>query len=245
MRPRHPDLIRKTVDAGFNDRIKPSPAIPPQAATPTPPAPALRRAGRSPLADILPTFETLAGWFRAIEVDAPSIPTGNFAWFGLSRTIIHATNDQEIWLAGITAELMPPDVDGAAGGSALAWGESTGLGAALVVGANLPIQLGQWTASPATVAGLGDSAINTVGTQCRPLWSTTFPTGKMTDSTPNKWHIAKNFAPLVYRFAAGSSLDIALVVNRVPIDGETGTIYGYASVQANVGQTEPRSNWTQ
>ena len=202
-----------------------------------PPTPG-RDGGRSPLVDLLPTFTPFHAWFNAVPVAAPTIASGHSAWFGLERLKAGDNIDQELLVSGIEAELLPADVLGAYGGSSpLAWGDAGGLAAAIVVGIDLPIQRGAWTSAPALVPGIETTQTTgqTIGGDTRVLWYATFPTGKLTDTTPNKWHLVKSWGPVVSRIPQGRNLDIALIVRRSMIHNQTGNVFGHASIIVTAG----------
>lgn len=200
-----------------------------------------RQGGRTPFADLLPTFQPVSGWFTAITVAAPAIAAGNSAWYGLRRVKVQTNNDQELLINGIEAEALPADVDGTGGSGSMAWGSASGLRAALVVGVDLPIQPGAWTSAPAAIAGIETSGTYLNSSQVedsRIIWFASLPTGKFTDTAPQKWHIVKSWGAFTKRVTAGRSLDIALVVNRTAVNGLSGTIYGFGSVTVSAGLTE-------
>lgn len=209
---------------------------------PDEPLPPWRSGLRSPFTDLLPVFRPVHGWFQSIAVAAPQIATGQSAWYGLQSVAVTLDNDQELQLNGVEAEVLPCDVDGAGGAtSPIAWGTSAGIGAALVVGIDLPVQFGAWTSAPSMVPGVettGDYANTPAARGSGVLWYTSLPTGKYTDTVPNKWKTVKSWGAFTARVTQGRRLDIALVVRRSAIHNITGNLYGYGAVTVTAGQVE-------
>lgn len=199
-----------------------------------------------------------SAWFAWIEVANPTINSGDSAWFGLRKINVADWLSQEVRVLGLHYRILPMDVAGVgySGMSApLAWGEATGMSAAIVIGCNLGIDVGRWVSKPAWVAGLNVSAM--------PIWqrnsgtSTSasgavpgspqmpqylfgplrFPTGQLSDVSPNVAEsdisLQGDMSPVRY----GDTLDVALVVDRAFINGRTGQIAGFAQVDLVLGHT--------
>lgn len=215
---------------------------------PDEPIAAARYGMRSPLTDLLPVFRPVHGWFSSIAVAAPQIQTGHSAWYGLQRIQVTTDNDQELQINGVEAEMLPTDPDGAGGASSpLAWGTTAGIGAALVIGIGLPIQFGEWSSAPTLVPGIettGDFANTPLARGSSILWFASFPTGKYTDATPNKWKTIKSWGAFTARVTQGQTLDVALVVRRSQIHNLTGNVYGYGAVTVTAGQVEGQAQFS-
>jgi len=177
--------------------------------------------------------------------------TSQAAWFKLGE--IPAQQTGALQLTGAVIDMLPADVNGTLAGlngtdpitDGVSWGRRDGLGAALVIGRNLPGNVGQWHSGPADIPGILPSidralqppeALASLGvrryTRCVP-----FPPGALNDSTPYRQSLPLSFGLSVDRFEQLDRLGVALVVdprsglggagvaNRVAI----GILAGYAS----------------
>lgn len=217
-------------------RRRPGPPGPKPAASP-PPAPG---SSRPVLLDVLPEFEALHVSTSRVPVANPTITAGHSAWYKLGSWDSGLIG-YEFGVMGGIIEMLPPDVDGAgidSGANPLAWGAVTGLGAAIVVGFGLPGEFQAWSSGPADVPGVetaGSASIS--GRNGRSfLMVATFPTGKLSATTPNKGVVVRNFAPCMKR-AGSAPLDVSLVVRRTKVHGLTGNLYGLFSVGLVVSTT--------
>lgn len=221
-------------------------------ATPTEKQPAPWRS-RSRFVDELPQFVVMRGYFASISVAAPTINTGEAAWFGLRRIIAGRDIAQEFSLTGVAMTLLP--TDSAGGGltgytSPLAWGDTRGITAAMVVGKSLPIKEQDWTSAVAYLPGINfglatQSAASKLSSASIREYDVeqSFPTGTFRDTAPNKPPLRWSFAPHVKRFRRGEALDIALVVRGDQINGQTGTLAGYASVAVTLGLSNSEADF--
>lgn len=129
-----------------------------QAGRPAPPPPAspYAKTAQTPLSTLLPQFRNVAAYFHQVDVAAPTIASTTEAWFGLRR--IRADQNQEFSLSMLRFQMRPCDVNGAGitgPATPLAWGDSRGISAAIIVGRNLPFsQVNVWTGQPAYVPGI-------------------------------------------------------------------------------------------
>lgn len=208
-----------------------------------------------------------------------SISAGNSAWYGLERVIPIATLQtspptaaqqlanpivigQQFYLNSIAGEMRPCDKDGngltgvtginATGGGApeaLAWGDRTGLTAAILIGVNLPITKGAWTQAPCVIPGL---ETNAAGTRLqvnapRHIARLRWPTGQINDTTDNFTLPTRSYGALVNRFIENMSLDVALVVRGSQINGASANKYlvGFLDLTMTIGVLRAGTDLTQ
>lgn len=209
------------------------------------PADAAQRRARSPLVDLLPTFDVWGAWFTELDVSSPTIDAGVSAWYGLRRIHVDRDTGQEVGISGFQLTLLPADVDGAADLDALGWGSTTGIAAAIVIGTNLPITAGGWSSGPAHMPGIEDAAPChlSVTPGRRYIHVQPFPTGKFTDTVPAQVSIIREFGAFVYRVPVGSTIDVALVCRRAQVHAQSGKIYGYADCRLKLGNQISGSDW--
>lgn len=195
--------------------------MPAQGALP-PPAPSIP----SPLVSLFPTLRNWNFGIAEIPINganatqSPSIAATAAAWYGLGRIRVDVDTGNEIGFAGYDVQLLPADVNGTvtpqSGATPAAWGNSLGTLAAVVIGQNLPIEPGQWSGAPAFVPGIDGNAANTELPHNPPPYLAVigFPTGKLTDTAPNKLRQQYMSGASLVRITRGSTLDIAIVLNR-------------------------------
>lgn len=201
-----------------------------------------RSRGSSIFTDHLPSYVVKGAGFHMIGVSAPVIASGHSAWYGLRR-IRFEKDFPEAQLVGYRMTLMPTNPSGAtvSGVTGLAWGGRGGTSAAVVIGQSLThVTPGQWTSAAAYIPAI-ETPSNPSPTNTRlfgideniPEYIAveSFPTGDFADTTPNKITPARTFAPFVYTFRSGTTLDVALVVSRAHVNGQTGTIIGMVDVR--------------
>lgn len=208
-----------------------------------------RQSSRSPFVDTLPQFRVIRAYATSIPVGAAEvIPTGMDAWFGLRRVRVKEDFGQEFSLTGCAMELLPSDsAAGALTGytTPKAWGDTRGLGAAIVIGKNLPMTPNAWTGAPSWIPGIafgdaaphGRSLLNDPGSMPEYFVQAGFPTGTFRDTAPNKPPLRWSFAPHVARCTLGETFDIALVVRRSQINalGSAGELACLINVACTVG----------
>lgn len=190
---------------------------------------------------------TEQAYFTIVEVNNPTIATGQAAWYGLRKINVRKALGQEIRVLGVHYYLLPTNPNGTplnGAATPLAWGDAQGLTAAIVVGVNLPSQLNSWISAPAYIAGIDAIAVSPA-TSSRVTGANVpryivapirFPTGTFDQATPN---INAGFITLEgdqYPVRAGETLDVALVVGRDAITG-TGQFCGFAQVGVVCGHT--------
>jgi hypothetical protein len=187
-------------------------------------------------------------YFTIVEAAAPVIAAGASAWFGLRRINVRQQLAQEIRVIGVHYHLLPCNSTGAAlqGAAApIAWGDAQGLTAAIVVGVNLPIQLGAWSSAPAFIAGIDGvaaapvaaSRVTSIGTTRYITAPIRFPTGTFADVRCNVNTNSIDLAGEQYPVRSGENLDVALVMSRDYIHGVTGQVCGLAQVGLVLGHT--------
>jgi len=188
-------------------------------------------------------------YFTRINLTAPTIAAGQSAAYGLMKLDVRQRFGQEARVLGVHFHLLPCDVNGTGLGTAsatpLPWGDARGLSAALLVGVDLPTQLGAWSSLTAYAAGLElnqasppASAAASIVTGARYLCSPIrFPTGTFDQVTPNFNSGTISFEGDQAPVLAGESLDVALVMDRVFVTGQTGQICGCAQLGIVIGHT--------
>lgn len=191
---------------------------------------------------------TEQAYFTIAQVTNPTIIAGQSAWFGLRKIAVRQELAQEIRILGVHYYLLPTNPNATAlNGAAtpLAWGDALGMSAAIVVGVNLPVQLNAWSSAQAYIAGIDSIAASPATSSrltasnvpryiCAPI---RFPTGSLDQVTPN---FNAGFITLEgdqYPVRAGETLDVALVINRDQISGQTGQVCGLAQVGVICGHT--------
>lgn len=189
------------------------------------------RGGPSPLASQLPPFDTEGVYFHQIRVpDQTVTPAGQTAVYGLRRIRVPEDTGEEIGFLGADFHLLPSD-SAAAGtsavGAALAWGDTLGMGAAIIIGRGLPMVVGRWSSATIYLPGMettappGASLLSGPG-QPKYLIARWFPAGKWNDTTPNKYQQFVPVAGYVDRVTQGETLDVALVVRGTQIQNTSG-----------------------
>lgn len=207
----------------------------------------------SPLRDVMPTFIAIPFWFAQAAINLPVAITNNQAlWYGLNR-VAPSVMGQEFVLAGYDLSMRPTDSAPTAG-DGIGWGSTDGFSARLVIGRNLPFQaLRTWETqdfSGANMTGASGAlqALGKVNPDFGPdyIARETFPTGKLSDATPNPKEIRQHFAEQ-YRVTFGQTLDVALVIrSNAAITGGAGakTVYGMIEGILRVGLTKATQPWS-
>lgn len=196
--------------------------------------------GSSPLASQLPTFATEMVYFNQITVpDGMAATAGQSAVYGLRRVRVPADTGEEIGFLGADFHLLPADSSGVAtpvgGMAALAWGDTSGLSAAIIIGRNLDMVEGQWKSATVYLPGLEQAAhcFTSRAGQPRYLVTRWFPAGKWNDTAPNKYQQFVPVAGYVDRITRDETLDVALVVRGSQIvnaSGQPKAIVGLAAM---------------
>jgi len=218
-------------------------------------SPSSSKQPKSPFSESLPQFVVERAYFHGIATPVTTAWT-NEGWYGL-RSIRPKDFGAEFAFAGCAMTLLPSDSDGGAltgfATTPIGWGDTRGLGAAIVVGKNLGITQGAWTDKPAYIPGIdfGDASPNAnglvtpTGSFHKYLVIQGFPTGKFRDTAPNKPPFRWSFAPHLHRFAGADSLDVALVVRGSIINNiAAGTIVGLAEIDLTIGRVDSDRDFT-
>lgn len=191
-------------------------------------------------------------YFHQISVAAPTITSGEQAWYGLRRIDARRDLGGDAVLMGVRYVMKPSD-SAAAGitgvATPLAWGDAQGLSAAIVVGKRLPIQLGVWSSYAAHVPGIdagGTAAAHTINSaSVRPAeylsWKS-FPTGTWSDTKPEDKESYDDFGGECMEIRQGETVDVALVMRGSYVSGQTGTIVGLADVRLLFALAETNSH---
>lgn len=225
-------------------------AVPPRSVFPSG---SLRGAER-PLLMQFPGGLWLAFSMRNVPVQAPSIAAGSSAWYGLASWSIPDDLPQAA-LCGYRIEAGPTnptpaaDADYSSTANMAAWGNTSGTGAALVIGLNLPVQAGAWSSGPANVPfveppGAGANTTRSTATD-RLIFH--FAPGKLEDSPLPMIYRSNQSTPVAVLLPAGARLDVALVVRRSSVHGVVksigivGRVYG----ELLVASTLTRGDFTE
>lgn len=185
-----------------------------------PPAPSTS----SPLLSILPTYDSWNFGAREIVIDSaagtsPALAAGQSAFFGLGRIQVDTDTGCEVGFVGYDLQLLPTDVNGTAtpsAGTVAAWGNTTGTGAAVVIGIGLPIVPSAWNGAIAYIPGIDNantSNLRLPDNAPRYLCVQGYPTGAISDTTPNKLNVRYMSGASLVRVTRGQTLDIAIVLN--------------------------------
>lgn len=185
-----------------------------------------------------PQLLTYPFGFRSLPLANLTVPAGNDAWYGLAEVSPKTFGSQLVW-TGYRVELSAMNPDGADDGefnvgsanAPAAWGYDYGIGAAIVMGINLPCTLGAWTAGPAGVPFVRSSS-GPFDPATRDRLVMHFPTGKQNDTPKPSLLRANQTTPLAHPIPDNARVMVALVVNRAWINGITnasgitGRVYG-------------------
>lgn len=199
-----------------------------------------RGPGRSMLTDLFPTFSVVTCGFEQLTIPAaPGINAGESGWYGLAELRVGADIDQDCYLDWISVEVCPTE-SAAAGGNAQ-WGTTSGTGAAIVVGQDLPMVLDAWSSAACYVPGVESAAAGNMiaaGVSPYAAWFT-FPTGEYSDTAPNKPYKPMPMGKVATRFREGSRFCVALVVRGSQITaGANKTLRGHVAVYVRLGRTQ-------
>lgn len=218
----NPQLAKRGVTVTMDSSARPSPVQDP------------RTSPRSDLIDEFPDVLSFTSTFRSIPVSGDAsgaVPAGLPAWRGLMSLEVGRDVRQDMALDHIEYELGSPDVSGLFVDDldqATPWGgdpsgNATGVGACIVVGENLPIDLnGGWTFNPLAFAGWiipdadgGSFSDGNTGVR-QPLRSMIhikkFPPGKWSDVPPLIETYQISLGKKQRRLSHGNRIDVALVL---------------------------------
>lgn len=231
--------------------------------TPPPAGPTPRPIARPPCAyeQCHQQVETAA--FAWIDVALPALEVGDAGlsyWYGLRSIDVGRAFAQQIRVIGLHYRLLPCDVAGVGYpgmSNPLAWGDATGLSAAVLIGVNLPCRVGAWTLARSYAQGVNITALpnwqrNTGvidGAAADPalprllFGPLRFPTGQLSDVAPNVAEsdisLQGDCAPVVL----GERIDVALVVDTAYVANRTGQLAGFAQIDLVLGHTIATKAW--
>lgn len=158
---------------------------------------------------------------RKITAGAATIGAGS-AWFGLGTWDVNTDLGQPHWACGARVELgacnITPVTDPGGLGLGSAWGSTFGTKAAIVIGAGLTwVQEATWTQGPGAIPFVEDTAVGgnvLVKTYPNEYAVFHFPKGKQEDAPSPSVYRTGQTTPLAIVLTPGTSLSVALVVNR-------------------------------
>lgn len=197
--------------------------------------------GRSLLTDLFPTYLPVVCGFESIPVpDQTTFNATESAWFGLAKFVVGVPPiEQDCYLDYFATQLNPPETSAA--GLNTVWGTTSGTGAAIVIGTNLPSVLGAWSSAPCAIPGL-ETGINVFADSVSRFAAVvTFPTGDFGDTAPNKPFLPIPLGKVAWRFRQGENIDIALIVRGTQVNnvsGSTKQVRGHALITARIGLTQ-------
>ena len=212
---------------------------------------------------LFPTYRIRHAYFNWCEVPAAlNVGSGNAFLFGLGRIQSPGDIGQEFTLFGANFSLLPCNVNGVdykgffGGASTVPWGDRDGTGAAIIIGRNLPMTKGAWTAANVYAPGIGFASIQENSgmeeTTAEYFAVQSFPTGALvapadTTTVLNKINPGRQFAPYASRITAGQTLDVALAVDPVFVEELASLSYlsGFAHVQLMIGNTDFANAFTE
>ncbi len=185
-----------------------------------------RQAAEPDLAGLFPDLRKLPGFFWKIAVPGGlSIPTGRAAVFCFAQYECGAETNGEGMIVGASVDMRPCDTTGSGDtGQFVAWGDTAGETAALVVGVGLNLTYNTWVSRVVHHPGVIDAAafhVSARGAETYPL-AVSFPSGKRTDTTPQQKQLEPRFLPVAQAVRDGETIQFALVVSREYVDGLAG-----------------------
>lgn len=207
----------------FNMRV---PVIPRGQAAPVgrgvPVRPGAAQADPVDLSAFIPPITVERCWFNELSTGAGLTPaTGEAAWYGLKRIEVNA-GGESFGLVRIDGTVSAADITGAAvspsGGTVQAWGsaDGSGMNAAIIIGRNLPMVVGQWRSARVFAPGFGSQAFHLVNPVNPPeyLKVIQIPPGDFLADVPPKLYLPTVFPMGAAWFNVGDSLDVAVVVGQ-------------------------------
>lgn len=203
-----------------------------------------------PLIYEFPTYSTVPFGFVALDVPAGlTIGADKAAWYGLQRVNVDADTGQEVYLTGFTLEQAPGDTGGAGdlnrfpAATFVSWGEVSGCASSyIVIGQNLPMNVGAWSAGPANWPGLlipaSGSSKAISSTILADVRAFPTPLGNINAAGSGRRVIVENTAPMAIRLPQGSKLDVAFVAVRTGIHslGGAAKVFGFVYGELKLGR---------
>lgn len=224
---------------------------------PAPPSPVLvedvgigPKTTRSPLTDTFPTTIHVRGGFGRVPApDATAfpgiVPTDMHALFPLINVRAGDLASQDLLLTAVHCSLGSGHAGAGGIPARAAWGDPSGLGAAVVVGLNLPGlkeatgATGSWSAARLPI-GWVDTAIQpTVLNDTRIVFASPFAPGQQS-SGPSRIDPSESFPPHVYRLRKQDRIQAAFVLPRTIVNGVIGTanvFEGICEVRIRLGRS--------
>ena len=202
--------------------------------------------GRPRILDVLEPFIAVDAFATLAAIPGGfTIPAGQSALFGLVNATIGETLADNQVLQASAMTMLPCNPDGVAvngEASPAAWGTDLGLGAAVVVGVDLPIKLGEWTGGSVYLPGVETAGDTRLNGESKYLDHWTFPTGKIGTAPVQKVTVPRNYAPNAFRLIEGDRLCVALVLRRATaIAAAGGNWSGLVDLRLQMGvRTAPR-----
>ena len=231
MKPADPSLRRLNleIDEGRTAQIQRAPQI--EGAGPS----------RSVLTNIFPTYAAFTVGFEQIAIPAgTTIAAGQSGWFGLGQLIVGENIEQDVYLDWASVEMCP--TESAANGTTNAiWGTTSGTGAAIVIGANLPIVYNAWNSAACYVPGVEATTTGNLITNAISPYDAwfTFPTGEYSDTAPNKQYKPYPLGKVASRYRNGTVFGVALVVRGSQVTaGANKNLRGHVAVNVRLGRTQ-------
>lgn len=242
----NPDLARVGIGQSYGALPPPAPFQPKRADV------------VSPLNQAFAEFKTITAFADVIPTGAalPTAATGESFWYCL-KSIRVGEDEDPFLLAGARFELRPtdstPNGTGPHGVSivnSVAWGDTTGLSAAVVIGRGLSwLKENQWTVAPANLPFIEQNTAGNRPVKKSPEYITwtPFPPGKFSDTTPNYVYVPDSYAPNGIRFEEnGGTLDFAIVLRAGQVTGNTSKfVCGFIKAQARIALRAAQTPWGQ
>lgn len=213
------------------------PGVRPPAAAPPEAAAAPRQDVKPQLVDVLPTLVHRVVY--ATEINLPANTD-----FGASGENVSACYNlgsfkplgnmgEEFALVGANLELSPSDSAGGlttvalGAASSTGWGATDGYSAAVVVMENSGIAPKTWAPMAVFAPGLENFSFCLDSPDPPPEYVevTTFPTGKLSDTTPNKLYLPISYLPTQRPITGSDSVDIILAIRRTQLATVSGGRY--------------------
>lgn len=194
----------------------------------------------SELAAKFPVCMTIAAEFTQLTLPGTTITAGNWLLFTLIDFDPWARLQQDIVIFGIWMDMLSTNPSPATPLTQAAWGDTTGLGAAVVVGdRQIPgAGDGQFSQGVLPITGIDSSVTLVTSSVGRRFFKRSFPTGKLTTGF-NRRGLNGAFVPFVQRITQGNRLRSVFILNRA--DANTGgvrTIDGAVEVEVYAGLTQ-------
>jgi hypothetical protein len=189
-----------------------------------------------PLQLQFPALQVHRAFLRSAPLNGASIPAGSSGWFCFGEFEIGEAIPSNSWLCGYRVELGPTnnnagspeaDADFTNAANQRQWGNTSGTGAAVVVGINMTwCRIGEWVAGPGNVPYVeqqdsGGNVLRSSTFTTAEQWVFHFPTGKLSDAPIPAIYRSGQSTPLAVLLNPGMKVQAALVVARANVNGIT------------------------